>query len=113
MTLYQWLCVLGVPTLVLAAYKYLYSKIKMNAEETKRNAEENKVIKSAMQALLRAQMIDDYNKWSDRGFAPIYARQSFENCWKWYHTLGENGVMDDIHEKFLALPTEPPQGVQQ
>ncbi len=51
-------------------------------------------------------MISDYNKWSDRGYAPIYARQNFENCWGHYHTLGANGVMDDIHEKFLQLPTQ-------
>ena len=51
-------------------------------------------------------MISDYNKWSDRGYAPIYARQNFENCCGHYHTLGANGVMDDIHEKFLQLPTQ-------
>ncbi len=50
-------------------------------------------------------MISEYNKWSERGYAPIYARESFENCWQQYHALGANGVMDDIHERFLALPT--------
>ena len=53
-------------------------------------------------------MISDYNKWEDRGFAPIYARQNFENCWKQYHSLGVNGVMDDLHNKFLELPVSPP-----
>ena len=52
-------------------------------------------------------MIHDYNKWTERGYAPIYARQNFENCWEQYHSLGANGVMDDIHRKFLKLPTEP------
>lgn len=31
-------------------------------------------------------------------------RDDFENCWVQYHALGANGVMDDIHQKFLALP---------
>lgn len=66
-----------------------------------------KGIKLGVQALLRAQMIHDYNKWTEQGYAPIYARQNFENCWAQYHSLGANGVMDDIHRKFLALPTEP------
>lgn len=66
-----------------------------------------KGIKLGVQALLRAQMIHDYNKWSERGYAPIYARQNFENCWAHYHSLGANGVMDDIHRKFLELPIEP------
>ncbi len=66
-------------------------------------------VKAGMQAMLRAQMISDYNKWNEREYAPIYARENFENCWEQYHNLGANGVMDDIHRKFLALPTEPPE----
>lgn len=62
--------------------------------------------KLGIQALLRAQMISDYNKWSSKGYAPIYARDNFENVWKQYHALGANGVMDDIHDKFMALPIE-------
>lgn len=93
MTIYQWLCVLSVPSILLAVFKILFTQIK--------------AIKSGLQALLRAQLIGDYNKWTDRGYAPIYARQNFENCWFQYHALGANGVMDDIHAKFLDLPTEP------
>jgi len=64
-------------------------------------------VRLGVKALLRAQMINDYNKWMERGYAPIYARQNFENCWAQYHALkGPNGVMDDLHQKFLSLPTE-------
>ena len=96
MTIYQWLCILGVPSLFLLVLKIVFNHIKG--------------VKLGVQALLRAQMIHDYNKWSERKYAPIYARQNFENCWSQYHSLGANGVMDDIHEKFLALPIEPPEG---
>lgn len=61
-----------------------------------------------VQALLRAQLINDYNQWHEKDYAPIYARENFENCYQRYHRLGKNGVMDDIHEKFMQLPTEPP-----
>ena len=64
-----------------------------------------RALKSGLQALLRAQMIAEYNKWNERGFAPIYARENFENCWRQYHNLGANGVMDDVHQRFMALPT--------
>ena len=100
MTLYQWLCILGIPTIILGMFKYLHSMIKKNAED-------NKAVKKGVQAILRSEMIKDYNKWSEKGYAPIYARQNFENCWEQYHNLGANGVMDDIHHKFLDLPTEP------
>ena len=92
MTWYQWITLLGIPALAAAAIKYLLTQIKG--------------IRNGVQALLRAQMIDDYNRYAEKGYAPIYARENFENCWKQYHALGANGVMDDLHEKFLELPTE-------
>ena len=95
MTVYNWLCLLGIPTLLAAVLRYFYNQIKG--------------VRLGVQALLRAQMIADYNKWEERGYAPIYARQNFENCWAQYHALGANGVMDDLHAKFLALPTERPE----
>ena len=91
-TIYQWLCLFSIPALLAAVVKYLLVQIK--------------AIKLGLQALLRAQLIDDYNKWSEREYAPIYARENFENCWQQYHNLGANGVMDNIHAKFLELPTE-------
>lgn len=97
MTIYQWLCLLGVPTLIVCLYKYVNSVIKKTRDDT--NA-----LKLGIQALLRSQMIAEYNKYSEKGYAPVYARENFENCWKQYHSLGANGVMDDLHEKFLDLP---------
>jgi len=99
MTIYQWLCLLGIPTLIIAIFKYLTTLIKKNKEDTT-------ALKYGIQALLRSQMIADYNKYSEKGYAPIYARDNFENCWKQYHSLGANGVMDDLREKFLELPYE-------
>ena len=92
MTIYEWLCLLGIPALVAGVFKVVFTQIKS--------------VKLGVQALLRSQMIHDYNKWSERGYAPIYARENFQNCWTQYHSLGANGVMDDIHNKFMALPTE-------
>ena len=57
MTVYQWLCLLGIPALIAAAFKYLYSQIKHNSEDSK-------ALKAGIQALLRAQMISDFNKYS-------------------------------------------------
>ena len=101
MTVYQWLCLFSVPALILMIVKYMLNQIKQNRKDTE-------AVKLGLQALLRSQMISDYNKYSEKGFAPVYARDNFENCWKQYHSLGCNGVMDDLHEKFLDLPTEAP-----
>ena len=99
MAVYEWLCVLGIPAIVAGFVTWL----------VKTSVGQIKGVKLGVQALLRAQMIHDYNKWSERGYAPIYARENFQNCWAQYHALGANGVMDDIHIKFLALPIEPPR----
>lgn len=98
MNWYQIISILGVPS-VATILVWFYRIIKKGNNQYT-------ALKLGLQAMLRSQMINDYNYWSDKGYAPIYARESFENCWQQYHSLGANGVMDDIHEKFMALPTK-------
>ncbi len=64
-----------------------------------------RALQRGVQALLRAQMIQYYNHYREKGYAPIYARESFENCWVQYEKLGKNGVMADIRKKFLSMHT--------
>ncbi len=99
MTLYQILCLIGAPSLIGGAAVYVQTRFK-------RQRDEMRAVKLGIQALLRAQMISDYNHYMEKGYAPIYARENFENCWKQYHSMGQNGVMDDIHDRFMDLPTE-------
>lgn len=98
MTVYQWLCLFGIPALIASGVGYLIKKVKDTGSQTK-------ALELGVQALLRAQMVADYNRYSEKGYAPIYARENFENIWLQYHALGANGVMDDLHRKFMALPT--------
>lgn len=100
---YQWACMLGLPALISALVSIL---VKFIYEKLKGKRDESDSLKLGIQALLRAQMIADYNKWTAKGYAPIYARDNFDNCHKQYAALGANGVMDDIYVKFMALPTE-------
>lgn len=64
-------------------------------------------LEKGIQALLRAQMISDWNHYSEKGYAPIYAKENFENCWKQYEALGKNGVMSGIHHDFMCLRDKP------
>jgi hypothetical protein len=97
-SIYNWLCLFGIPTLVIALGKYLHSVIK-------RIHEDNNAIKLGVQAVLRAEMIDYYNEWrhSPTG-VPLHVREAYENCWVQYEALGANGVMSDIHNEFMSLP---------
>ena len=94
LTLYQILTLLGIPTIIATVVTLI--------------VRQERGIRRGVQALLRAQLIHDWNYYNEKGYAPIYARENFENVYQQYHALGANGVMDDLRNKFLALPTEPP-----
>ena len=99
MSLYEILALIGIPGITAAIFRTIYRRAtELRAAQV--------ALERGIQALLRAQMISDFNKYGELGYAPIYARENFENCWRQYHALGANGVMDDLHAKFLALPTE-------
>lgn len=93
LNLYQILIILGVPTLISVFVLFMRDQIKG--------------VRLGVQALLRAQLIADWNRYSEKGFAPIYAKENFENVYQQYHNLGANGVMDDIRRRFLELPDKP------
>lgn len=99
MTTYQILSLIGIPSLIGALSGIFWRAFKKMKCD-------NDAIRYGIQALLRSEMIRDWNKYSEFGGAPIYAKENFENVWKQYHSLGANGVMDDIHKKFMALPIQ-------
>lgn len=98
MTVFQILTLLGLGSLAASFWAYIIANGKKTANSVR-------AIKLGVQAVLRAQMISDYNHYVEKGFAPIYARENFQNCWDQYEALGANGVMNDIYFKFMALPT--------
>ena len=101
----QWLAKYWLETLFGLIVTGLGVAVKWLHKKSKTEAQRQGAIEKGLQALLRSQMINDYNHYKDKGFAPIYAKDNFENVWKQYHNLGVNGVMDSIHEEFMSLPT--------
>lgn len=102
MNTYQVLTLLFGSGVLATVLRYFNKRIQDNAKKTE-------AVQLGVQALLRDRLISEYNDRVDKGFAPIYAKDNFENMWKQYHNLGKNGVMDDIHVRYMALPTEPPE----
>ena len=97
MPLYNVLALLGVSSIFGMLWVYLFKKV----GDSRRESE---ATKKGIQALLRAQMISEFNKAKEKGYAPIYAKDNFENMWQNYHALGVNGVMDGVHERYMKLP---------
>ena len=92
---------LGIPAVFSAAIIAVAANF---GRRIKENDKETKAVKLGVQAMLRAQMISEYNKAKDKGYAPIYAKDNFQNMWDNYHNLGANGVMDAIKDEYLAMP---------
>ena len=99
MSLYQILSLLFGSGLLTAILTAVWKKIKNNEKKTES-------VQLGIQALLRDRLYHTYMKYTEKGYAPIYARENLENMYQQYHTLGANGVMDDVYKKFMALPLE-------
>ena len=99
MSLYQILSLTFGSGLLITILTAVWRKIKLNEKKTES-------VQLGVQALLRDRLYSTYLKYAEKGYAPLYARENFDNMYKQYHVLGANGVMDDIYHKFMALPLE-------
>ena len=71
---------------------------------------ENNALKAGLQALLRDRIIQAYNHYvQDRGWIPIYAKESIDACYKSYEALGDNGVIDNLMQQINELQNYPPK----
>lgn len=69
-----------------------------------------KAIKAGMQAMLRNQIIGQYNKYTDKGHIPIYGLENVEAMYVQYHALGGNGTITRLVEELRELPTKGKTG---
>lgn len=66
---------------------------------------ENDAVRAGVQALLRDRIIQAYNHYvCEKGWVPIYAKESIDACYKSYEALGDNGVIDSLMEQLNELP---------
>lgn len=66
---------------------------------------ENDALRAGVQALLRDRIIQAYNHYvCEKGWIPIYAKESIDACYRSYEALGGNGVIDSLMEQLNELP---------
>lgn len=63
-------------------------------------------IRTGLQCLLRAEIIRSHEKYMERRYCPIYARESLRRAYKAYHVLGGNDVATSLYNDLMKLPTE-------
>lgn len=63
-----------------------------------------RAFRDGLQCLLRAEIIRQHEKWTDRGYCPIWAKQALTREYKAYHALKGNDVATALYEEAMELP---------
>jgi len=94
--------------IILACATYTINKARAErTAERQREETEAEALRNGVQALLRESIVNNYNRYHDRGYCPIYAKESCKRAWESYSALGGNDVAHDLYNKILQMPTEP------
>ena len=98
----------------VTVFNVIYSTAMANKAERKRlrdveqlrQNDRSKQIESGLQSLLRAEIIRSHEKYMDKGYCPVYAREALNRIYESYHALGGNGTMTELYKQVMALPTD-------
>ena len=112
LNVYQWLCVLGVPSIICLLFgifikKPIEKRIKAQEAQQEVTKRQNEALMLGVQAILRDRLLQGYRHYIAQGWAAYDDRQNMENMYQNYETLGPNSVMDQLHSKFVQLPEQP------
>lgn len=65
---------------------------------------ENKAIKGGLQSILRGEIIKQHEKYMEREYCPVYAKDALSKQYESYHELGGNGVITELYHEIIELP---------
>lgn len=98
----HWVEWLFTTTTFILGFLYRQTAKKLKDEQKK-----NKAVADGVQCLLRESIVSNYNKYQDRDFCPIYAKESIKKAYEAYHELGGNDVATQLYHTLLTMPEEP------
>ena len=73
----------------------------------KEEQQKSTAIAEGVKSLLRESIVQNYNKYQDREYCPIYAKESMKKVYESYHKLGGNDVATKLYNTLLEMPEEP------
>ena len=79
----------------------------------KSGKQRHKALNNGVQSLLRAEIIRQNEKWGERGYCPVYAKDAVRREYEAYHALGGNGVITELYDDIMELPETPPKRTKQ
>ena len=95
MNVYQWLCILGIPSLIAAGTGLIVNQY-----------HQLRAVKLGLQAILRDRLLQAYKFYGHQGYASYDDKSNIQNIYNQYEALGPNGIMERKHFHFLELPEE-------
>lgn len=73
--------------------------------EKQKAEEDNELVKSALRALLRSEIMRTHHHAMRDGYASTVDKEVMERTYTSYHNLGGNGIATNLHDEMMALPT--------
>ena len=100
--------ILSIVTTVLAGFcTWKVKKIAEGKDDQRKEEEKRqKAMAEGIQSLLRESIVDSFNKYQEKGFCPIYAKENVKKLYAAYHDLDGNDVATELYRKILAMPEE-------
>lgn len=74
--------------------------------EKEKADEENELVKSALRALLRSELMRTHHQAVRDGHASTVDKEVMERTYQSYHQLGGNGIATNLHDEMMELPTK-------
>lgn len=96
-TIIKW----AVPFVCGGAVTWAITYIKMRKKR-------DTALEDGVQCLLRAEIIRNHDKYMEKCYCPIYAKEALKRAYAAYHALGGNDVATALYHAVMELPTEPP-----
>ena len=76
----------------------------MLISQLKKSKGRQDAIELGLQSLLRAEIIRQHEKWEDKHYCPIYAKEALRRTYDSYHLLGGNDVATGLYNETMELP---------
>lgn len=73
--------------------------------EKEKADKENELVRSALRALLRSELMRTHHQAVREGRATTVDKEIMERTYQSYHRLGGNGIATNLHDEMMALPT--------
>lgn len=74
--------------------------------EKEKADEESELVKSALRALLRSELMRTHHQAVRDGYSSTVDKEIMERTYQSYHQLGGNGIATNLHDEMMALPTK-------